>query len=184
MAEPEGADFVVINTCGFIGDARDESHAVIREMLRLKQQGRVGGVIVAGCLAERDGKSLLAKYPDIDQLVGVFARDQIGPPPSGFSYPVAAKSFAWRRIRIAWRRCGERGRASSAISTGADAAAGGHPSAADHAATPGFPEDRRRMQSLVQFLLDPQHPRGVCEQADRASGRRGRGTGRRRRRRN
>ena len=78
VAEPEGADFVVINTCGFIGDARDESHAVIREMLQLKQQGRLGGVIVAGCLAQRDGKDLLAKYPDIDQLVGVFARDQIG----------------------------------------------------------------------------------------------------------
>jgi ribosomal protein S12 methylthiotransferase len=78
VAEPEGADFVVINTCGFIGDARDESHAVIREMLQLKRQGRLGGVIVAGCLAQRDGKDLLAKYPDIDQLVGVFARDQIG----------------------------------------------------------------------------------------------------------
>ncbi len=78
VAEPEGAEFVVINTCGFIGDARDEAHAVIREMLHLKQQGRLGGVIVAGCLAQRDGKDLLAKYPDIDQLVGVFARDQIG----------------------------------------------------------------------------------------------------------
>ena len=78
VAEPEGADFVVINTCGFIGDARDESHAVIREMLQLKRQGRLGGVIVAGCLAQRDGKDLLARHPDIDQLVGVFARDQIG----------------------------------------------------------------------------------------------------------
>ena len=56
VAEPDGADFVVINTCGFIGDARDESHAAIREMLRLKQQGTLGGVIVAGCLAQRDGK--------------------------------------------------------------------------------------------------------------------------------
>ena len=39
VAEPEGADFVVINTCGFIGNARDESHSVIREMLDLKRRG-------------------------------------------------------------------------------------------------------------------------------------------------
>jgi ribosomal protein S12 methylthiotransferase len=78
VAEPEGADFVVINTCGFIADARDESHSAIREMLRLKRRGRLGGVIVAGCLAQRDRQSLLEKYPEVDQLVGVFARDQIG----------------------------------------------------------------------------------------------------------
>ena len=77
VAEPDGADFVVINTCGFIADARDESHGVIREMLRLKGRGRTGGVIVAGCLAQRDRLALLEKYPGIDQLVGVFARDQI-----------------------------------------------------------------------------------------------------------
>ncbi len=77
VAEPDGADFVVINTCGFIADARDESHGVIREMLRLKGRGRTGGVIVAGCLAQRDRLALLEQYPGIDQLVGVFARDQI-----------------------------------------------------------------------------------------------------------
>ena len=77
VAEPDGADFVVINTCGFIADARDESHGVIREMLRLKVRGRTGGVIVAGCLAQRDRQALLEQYPGIDQLVGVFARDQI-----------------------------------------------------------------------------------------------------------
>jgi ribosomal protein S12 methylthiotransferase len=77
VADPDDADFVVINTCGFIGDARDESHAAICEMLELKQAGRLRGVIVAGCLAERDRQSLLEKYPEIDRLVGVFARDQI-----------------------------------------------------------------------------------------------------------
>ncbi|MGA2034087.1 MAG: 30S ribosomal protein S12 methylthiotransferase RimO [Thermoguttaceae bacterium] len=76
-AEPEGADFVIINTCGFIGDARHESHAAIREMIGLIQQGRLGGVVVAGCLAQRDKEKLLEMYPEIDQLVGVFARDEI-----------------------------------------------------------------------------------------------------------
>lgn len=75
--QPQGADFVVINTCGFIGDAREESLGVIREMLELKREGRLRGVIVAGCLAQRDRDSLLGDFPGVDQLVGVFCRDEI-----------------------------------------------------------------------------------------------------------
>ncbi len=74
---PNGADFVVINTCGFIDVARQESCGIIEEMIRLKRQGRVGGLIVTGCLAERDKEKLLEKYPEIDQLLGVFGRDEI-----------------------------------------------------------------------------------------------------------
>jgi ribosomal protein S12 methylthiotransferase len=78
VSRAENADFVVVNTCGFIGDARNESHAAIREMLDLKRRGRLGGIIVAGCMAERDKERLLERYPGIDQIVGVFARDEIG----------------------------------------------------------------------------------------------------------
>ena len=77
VGEPEGADFVLVNTCGFIQSAREESLETIREMVRLKERGLVGGVIVAGCLAQRDKHLLLETCPGIDQLVGVFARDQI-----------------------------------------------------------------------------------------------------------
>ena len=77
VPEPDGAELAVINTCGFIGDARRESHDTIREMLRLKKRGRLKKVIVTGCLAERDKEQLLDKYPEIDQLIGVFARDEI-----------------------------------------------------------------------------------------------------------
>jgi ribosomal protein S12 methylthiotransferase len=101
VAEPEGADFVVINTCGFIADARDESYSAIREMLRLKRRGRTGGVIVAGCLAERNRQALLEKYPGIDQLVGVFARDQIGAAAGRLSLPggpAAADRLAEQRV--------------------------------------------------------------------------------------
>jgi ribosomal protein S12 methylthiotransferase len=77
QAEPAGTDFVVVNTCGFIERAREESFSAIREMLELKRQGRTGGVIVSGCLAERDKEALLARWPEIDQLVGVFAREEI-----------------------------------------------------------------------------------------------------------
>jgi len=79
VPEPEGADFVIVNTCGFIESSRDESRSVIQEMLDLKSSGQTGGVIVAGCLPERleeDG-GLLKEMPDIDHVVGVFGRDEI-----------------------------------------------------------------------------------------------------------
>lgn len=77
VADPDGADFVVINTCGFIDEARAESFAAIDEMLELKQQGRTQGVIVSGCLAERNREGLLTDRPGIDSLVGVFGREEI-----------------------------------------------------------------------------------------------------------
>ncbi|HEX5442587.1 MAG TPA: 30S ribosomal protein S12 methylthiotransferase RimO [Pirellulales bacterium] len=77
VSEPEGSDFVVVNTCGFIERAREESFAAIHEMLDLKRRGGTKGVIVSGCLAERDKEALLDRCPDIDQLVGVFAREQV-----------------------------------------------------------------------------------------------------------
>jgi len=75
--EADGADVVVVNTCGFIEPARQESLAVIREMLDLKKEGRVGSVVVAGCLAERKQEELLQIVPEVDQIVGVFGREEI-----------------------------------------------------------------------------------------------------------
>jgi ribosomal protein S12 methylthiotransferase len=75
--DADGADVVVINTCGFIEPARQESLGVIREMLSLKEQGRVGAVVVAGCLAERKKDDLLNEVPGIDHIVGVFGREEI-----------------------------------------------------------------------------------------------------------
>jgi ribosomal protein S12 methylthiotransferase len=77
VPEPEGADFVVVNTCGFIERARDESFAAIEEMLALKRRGDIRGVIVSGCLAEREQEALLQRCPEIDQLVGVFGREMV-----------------------------------------------------------------------------------------------------------
>ncbi len=79
VSDPEGADFVIVNTCGFIESSRQESRSVIQEMLDLKKQGKTKGVIVAGCLPQRleaDG-GLLKEMPDIDHVVGVFGRDEI-----------------------------------------------------------------------------------------------------------
>jgi len=75
--EPDQADFVVVNTCGFIERARDESYAAIREMIELKKQNKIRGIIVSGCLAEKQKEALLEEMPEIDHLVGVFGREEI-----------------------------------------------------------------------------------------------------------
>ncbi len=75
--DPMGADFAVVNTCGFIEQARQESFATIDEMLELKRSGDLRGVIVSGCLAERQREQLLEERPEIDQLVGVFGREEV-----------------------------------------------------------------------------------------------------------
>jgi ribosomal protein S12 methylthiotransferase len=77
VSEPAGADFVVVNTCGFIERAREESYATIHEMLELKRKGDIRGVIVSGCLAEREKEKLLETLPEIDHLVGVFGREMV-----------------------------------------------------------------------------------------------------------
>ncbi len=77
VPDAAGADLVIVNTCGFIEPARQESLGVIREMLALKEQGSVGAVVVAGCLAERKKDDLLAEVPGVDHIVGVFGREEI-----------------------------------------------------------------------------------------------------------
>ncbi|MEQ9409234.1 MAG: 30S ribosomal protein S12 methylthiotransferase RimO [Fuerstiella sp.] len=78
VSDPAESDFVIVNTCGFIESSRQESRAVIQEMLDLKKAGRTKGVIVAGCLPERlEEGGLLSEMPDIDHVVGVFGRDEI-----------------------------------------------------------------------------------------------------------
>jgi ribosomal protein S12 methylthiotransferase len=78
VQDPEKSDFVVINTCGFIENARKESFEAIDQMLELKRAGKIRGVVVTGCLAERQHEKLLEQRPEIDGLVGVFGRDEIG----------------------------------------------------------------------------------------------------------
>jgi ribosomal protein S12 methylthiotransferase len=77
VGEPQGSDIVVVNTCAFIDASRQESYAAINEMLDLKRSGGTRGVIVAGCLAERQKESLLTELPGVDAVIGVFSRDEI-----------------------------------------------------------------------------------------------------------
>ena len=77
VSEPKGSDLVIVNTCAFIDASRDESYAAINEMLDLKKSGDTRGVIVAGCLAERQKEKLLDELPGVDSVIGVFSRDEV-----------------------------------------------------------------------------------------------------------
>jgi ribosomal protein S12 methylthiotransferase len=77
VPDAEAADLVIINTCGFIDAARQESLGVIREMIDRKKDGKLTGVVVAGCLAERQKEMLLEEVPEVDQVVGVYGREEI-----------------------------------------------------------------------------------------------------------
>ena len=71
VPEAEGADLVIINTCGFIDAAKSEAIDTILEMAELKREGSLGGIIVTGCLPERYKDSILKELPEIDAVLGV-----------------------------------------------------------------------------------------------------------------
>ena len=71
VGEPEGADLVIVNTCGFIDSAKSEAIDNILEMAELKKAGKLGGIIVTGCLSERYKDSIMEEMPEIDAVLGV-----------------------------------------------------------------------------------------------------------------
>ncbi len=71
------ADVVVVNTCCFIGDAKEESIQALLEMGELKKTGRLKGLIAAGCLAQRYGEEIRKEIPEVDALVGTMATEDI-----------------------------------------------------------------------------------------------------------
>lgn len=66
VTSPEDSDVVIVNTCGFIDEARQESLDAIREQVALKRSGRVRGVVVTGCLVELHSKGLAQELPEVD----------------------------------------------------------------------------------------------------------------------
>jgi ribosomal protein S12 methylthiotransferase len=70
-ADSSAADVLVVNTCGFIDSARQESVETILEMAQLKQTGNLKRLIVAGCLVERYREELQREIPEIDACIGV-----------------------------------------------------------------------------------------------------------------
>ena len=71
VSDPDGADLVIVNTCGFIDAAKSEAIDTILQMAELKKEGRLGGLIVTGCLSERYQETILQELPEIDAVLGV-----------------------------------------------------------------------------------------------------------------
>lgn len=71
------ADIVIINTCGFIGDAKKEAIDTILEMCQLKNEGIIGAVVVTGCLAQRYKDEIMKEIPEVDAVVGIGGNSDI-----------------------------------------------------------------------------------------------------------
>ena len=71
------ADVIVINTCCFIHDAKEESIQNILEMAELKKEGRLKALIVTGCLAQRYKEEIIEEIPEVDAVLGTTSYDKI-----------------------------------------------------------------------------------------------------------
>ncbi len=71
------ADIVVVNTCCFIGDAKEESINTLLEMSELKESGQLKALIAAGCLAQRYREEIQEEIPQVDAIIGTTAIDEI-----------------------------------------------------------------------------------------------------------
>ena len=72
------ADAILINTCCFIGDAKEESVNTILDMTRYKEEGKCRALIVAGCLAQRYKQEIIDEIPEVDAILGTTSYEEIG----------------------------------------------------------------------------------------------------------
>jgi len=77
VARPAEAEIIIVNTCGFILPAKEESIDTILEMAEYKQTGRCRLLVVTGCLAQRYANDLLGEIPEIDLLMGVASYENL-----------------------------------------------------------------------------------------------------------
>ena len=73
----DGCDVVIVNTCGFIDDAKKEAIENILDMVELKKEGVIGKIIVTGCLAQRYKEEIVKEIPEVDAVVGIGANGNI-----------------------------------------------------------------------------------------------------------
>lgn len=76
-SEVADADIIIVNTCGFIGDAKRESIETILEAGELKKNGKLKKLIVAGCLAQKYSGEILKEMPEVDAVIGTGDIDKI-----------------------------------------------------------------------------------------------------------
>ena len=71
------ADIIIVNTCCFIGDAKEESVNTILDMSEYKKQGSCKALIVTGCMAQRYKKEIQEEIPEVDAILGTNSYDKI-----------------------------------------------------------------------------------------------------------
>ena len=77
VSDPQEADAIIVNTCGFITDAKQQSVNTILEMAQYKQNGRCHTLVVTGCLSQRYSGELFDTLPEVDLMVGVNEYERI-----------------------------------------------------------------------------------------------------------
>ena len=75
--EESQADVIVINTCCFIHDAKEESIQTILEMAEYKKEGRLQVLVVTGCLAQRYQQEILDEIPEVDEIGRASCRERV-----------------------------------------------------------------------------------------------------------
>ncbi len=75
--EPEQADLILVNTCGFVEQAKQESLDTIGEMIEHRRAGRCRGLVVTGCLSQRYPRALWEQLPEVDAFLGIGGQDEI-----------------------------------------------------------------------------------------------------------
>jgi len=73
----DGCDAVIVNTCGFIDDAKKEAIESILDMVELKKEGVISKIIVTGCLAQRYKDEIVKEIPEVDAVIGIGANGDI-----------------------------------------------------------------------------------------------------------
>ncbi|OFZ28437.1 MAG: ribosomal protein S12 methylthiotransferase RimO [Bdellovibrionales bacterium RIFCSPHIGHO2_01_FULL_40_29] len=93
VSDAEGADTVVVNTCGFVEDSKKESIQRILDMAQLKQDGKINKIVVAGCLTQRYKNDLVEGLPEADLFVGSGEFQNISKILKNFEQGDKAKTF-------------------------------------------------------------------------------------------
>ncbi len=113
LEEPEKARVVIVNTCGFIDTAKEESVDAILREVRRKEEGEIDRVVVAGCMVQKYGKELAAEIPEVDHFLGLDELERspaaaLGLPslPRFTEKPLASRLYDERAPRVLTSRKG------------------------------------------------------------------------------
>ena len=95
LADPEMADVVILNTCGFIGPAKEEARLALKETADLKKKKGKKLVVATGCFVERYKKDLVEEFPEVDVWLGVADYDRIVQAIEGKPFTRARRTFLY-----------------------------------------------------------------------------------------